>query len=164
MWRFKTHESTYSTIHAMVENYYPPPEEQGGWRVADPRSLGVDAGKIDEVIKYHANSSFTLSHGGALLVVYKGHIICESYVTGTEGGPRPWTVQSCNDMKSSTKSVFGTAVGVFLDAYRDKVNLDSYLVGSSRDLHDIRPRIQGALAGTKPTPPPTRIHGSLPDV
>ena len=36
-------------------------------------------------------------------------------------------------MKSSTKSVFGTAVGVFLDEYKDKVNLESYLVGSSSE-------------------------------
>jgi CubicO group peptidase (beta-lactamase class C family) len=36
-------------------------------------------------------------------------------------------------MKSSTKSVFGTGVGVFLDDYKDQVNLDSYLVGESRE-------------------------------
>jgi CubicO group peptidase (beta-lactamase class C family) len=36
-------------------------------------------------------------------------------------------------MKSSTKSVFGTAVGVFLDEYRDRVDLDTYLVGFSRE-------------------------------
>jgi hypothetical protein len=33
-------------------------------------------------------------------------------------------------MKSSTKSVFGTAVGVFLDEYKDRVDLDTYLVGT----------------------------------
>ena len=75
----------------------------------------------------------TTSHGGALVIVYRGHVIGESYVTGTDGGPQSWTPRTCNDMKSSTKSVFGTAVGVFLEEYRDQVNLDTYLVGTSRE-------------------------------
>lgn len=75
----------------------------------------------------------TTSHGGALVIINRGHVVAESYVTGLEGGPQAWTPWSCNDMKSSTKSVFGTAVGVFLDEYRDRVTLDSDLVGASRD-------------------------------
>ncbi|MCW4049547.1 MAG: serine hydrolase [Candidatus Bathyarchaeota archaeon] len=117
----------------MNEDYFPPSEKDGGWRVGDPENLGVDTGKLYEAISYHDNKVFTKSHGGALLIIYKGHIIGESYVTGTEGGPQPWTAQSCNDVKSSTKSVFGTAMGVFLDEYKDRVNLDSYLVGKSRE-------------------------------
>jgi CubicO group peptidase (beta-lactamase class C family) len=113
--------------------YFPPPEQEGGWRVADPRDLGVDAGRLAEAVTYHDTSPVTTSHGGALVIVYKGHIIGESYVTGTEGGPQSWTPQTCNDMKSSTKSVFGTAVGVFLDEYKDRVDLDTYLVGTSRE-------------------------------
>ena len=44
-----------------------------------------------------------------------------------------WTAVTCNDMKSSTKSVFGTAAGVFLDEYRDTLNLETPLVGTSRE-------------------------------
>ena len=115
------------------DDYFPPSEEDGGWRVGDPRSLGVDEARLHEAIAYHDSSDFTRSHGGALVIVYKGHIISESYVTGTEGGPQPWTPSSCNDVKSSTKSVFGTAVGVFLEEYRGRVNLDTLLVGESRE-------------------------------
>jgi hypothetical protein len=43
-------------------------------------------------------------------------------------------------MKSSTKSVFGTAAGVFLDQYKNRVTLESPLVGSSRD-DSLIPRI-----------------------
>ncbi len=117
----------------MSEDYYPPSENEGGWRVTDPETLGVDAAKLKAAYDYHDNSEYTTGHGGSLLVIYKGHVIGESYVTGTEGGPQPWKPTSCNDVKSSTKSVFGTAVGVFLDEYKDKVNLDSYLVGKSRE-------------------------------
>jgi len=113
--------------------YYPLSEADGGWRKGDPQSLGVDTKRLSDAIAFHDESSYTRSHGGALIIVYRGHIIGESYVTGTEGGPQPWTPRSCNDVKSSTKSVFGTAVGVFLDEYKNRVNLDSPLVGESRD-------------------------------
>ena len=117
----------------MGRDYFPPSEMDGGWRVAKPGDLGVDSEKLDDALKGHAESVFTSTHGGALLVIYKGHIIAESYTTGTEGGPQPYIKTSCIDMKSSTKSVFGTAVGVFLDEFKDRINLDSYLVGSSRE-------------------------------
>ena len=116
-----------------IEDYYPPSEQEGGWRVADPEALGVDKAKIDEAMKYHNSNMVTTSYGGAIVIVYKGHIIGESYTTGNDGGPQPWTKTTCNDMKSSTKSVFGTAVGVFLEEYKDKVNLDTLLVGTSRE-------------------------------
>jgi CubicO group peptidase (beta-lactamase class C family) len=36
-------------------------------------------------------------------------------------------------MKSSAKSVFGTGVGFFLEEYKDRVNLDTLLVGTCRE-------------------------------
>ena len=116
-----------------VETYFPPSEQNGGWRIGDPRPLGVDVGQLSGAIGYHDSAAFTKSYGGALVIVYKGHVIGESYVTGAEGGPQPWTRRTCNSLASSTKSVFGTAVGVFLGEYKDRVNLDTYLVGQSRD-------------------------------
>jgi CubicO group peptidase (beta-lactamase class C family) len=119
---------------AMVDDgYFPPSEMDGGWRSWDPGSLDVDAKRLNDAINFHDDSEFTRSHGGALIILYKGHIIGESYVTGTHGGPQPWTPGSCNDVKSSTKSVFGTAVGVFLEEYKGRVGLDSLLVGESRE-------------------------------
>jgi len=115
------------------DDYFPPSEKDGGWRIGDPHALGVNVDELNDSMNYHDNEVFTKSHGGALVIVYKGHIIGESYVTGTEGGPQPWTKHSCNDMKSSTKSVFGTAVGVFLEEYKDRVNLDTLLVGTRRE-------------------------------
>lgn len=112
--------------------YFPPPESEGGWRTGDPAALGLDQTLLRAAVGYHDDHFMTTSYGGALLVLYKGHVVAESYTTGEEGGPQPWTARSCNDMKSSTKSVFGTAVGVFLDEFKDQVNLDSHLVGASR--------------------------------
>jgi CubicO group peptidase (beta-lactamase class C family) len=115
------------------DGYYPSSEEEGGWRVGDPASLGVNEKKLRNAIAFHDQSPYTGSHGGALIIVHRGHIIGESYTTGTQGGPQPWTPGSCNDVKSSTKSVFGTAVGVFLKEYKGRVGLDSLLVGESPD-------------------------------
>ena len=102
-----------------------------GWRKGDARTLGMNPDRLREAVQYHDESIVTTSHGGALVIIYKGHLVSETYITGTEGGPQPWTESTCNDMKSSTKSVFGTAVGVFLDQYRSKVTLESPLVGTS---------------------------------
>lgn len=115
------------------ERYYPPPETDGGWRVGDPRALGVDGDRLRDAIDFHDEHPATTGYGGALVIIYKGYIIGESYVTGTDGGPQPWTARTCNDVKSSTKSVFGTAVGVFLDEYQDRVDLETPLVGTSRE-------------------------------
>jgi CubicO group peptidase (beta-lactamase class C family) len=116
------------------EKYFPPPEQKGGWRVGDPEVLGVNVTQLNNAVDFHNNDEiFTKSYGGALIIIYKGQIIHESYVTGTKGGPQPWKASTCNDMKSSAKSVFGTAVGVFFQEYKDQVNLDSLLVGTCRE-------------------------------
>ena len=100
-----------SRVQTDQDEYFPPSEQDGGWRVGDPTTLGVDARLLSEAIGYHDQNHVTTSYGGALVVIHKGHVIGESYTTGEEGGPQPWTASSCNDMKSSTKSVFGTASG-----------------------------------------------------
>jgi CubicO group peptidase (beta-lactamase class C family) len=115
------------------ERHFPPSEQEGGWSVAAPSALGVDEDRLREAVLYHDENFVTTTFGGALVIIHKGHIIGESYTTGTEGGPQPWTARTCNDMKSSTKSVFGTAVGVFLEEFKERVDLDTPLVGSSRE-------------------------------
>ncbi len=114
-------------------DYFPPAERAGGWRKSDARSLGMNPDRLVQAVRYHDESPVTTSRGGALVVVHQGHVVAESYVTGAAGGPREWSARTCNDMKSSTKSVFGTAVGVFLDEHRDTVTLDSLLVGEAAD-------------------------------
>lgn len=115
------------------DGYVPPSEDAGGWRIAQPGALGLDAARLGEAVNFHDAAVQTTSYGGALVIIYRGHLVEESYTSGTEGGPQPWTARTCNDMKSSTKSVFGTAVGVFVEEFKDRVDLDSYLVGSSRE-------------------------------
>ena len=110
---------------------FPRPEAYGGWRKGDARTLGMNPDRLREAVRFHDESILTTSYGGALVIIYKGYLVNETYTSGTEGGPQPWTSATCNDMKSSTKSVFGTAVGVFLDQFKSKVTLESLLVGPS---------------------------------
>lgn len=124
---------TFAQETSLTEEYFPPLEKDGGWRSKDPQALGVDADRLHDAIHYHDTNFATARYGGAIVIIYKGHVIGESYVTGSVGGPQPWTAQTCNGMKSSTKSVFGTAVGVFLEEYKDRLNLETYLVGTSRE-------------------------------
>ena len=114
------------------DGYFPRPESYGGWRRGDARTLGMNPDLLREAVKYHDESIVTTSFGGALVIIYKGHLVSETYTTGTEGGPSSWTSQTCSDMKSSTNSVFGTAVGVFLNQFASRVTLESLLVGTSR--------------------------------
>jgi CubicO group peptidase (beta-lactamase class C family) len=131
--RFLVAASVACGVAHATDDYFPPPEAEGGWRRASPESLGVDPVKLQEALEWHRSQPYTANLGGAIVVVYCGHVIAEDYVTGTHGGPQPWTAEICNDMKSSTKSVFGTAAGVFLEEYKDQITLDSLLVGTSRE-------------------------------
>ena len=70
-----------------IDDYFPPSELEGGWRIGDPEALGVDKVKLDAAIQYHDSNMLTTSYGGAIVIVYKGYIIGESYTTGTDGGP-----------------------------------------------------------------------------
>jgi CubicO group peptidase (beta-lactamase class C family) len=116
-------------VAAQDDRYFPPPETAGGWRIGDARTLGINPDLLREAIRYHDESVLTTSHGGALIVIHRGHVVAERYTTGAQG-PQPWSARTTNDIKSSTKSVFGTAVGVFLDQHRD-ITLDTPLVGDS---------------------------------
>jgi CubicO group peptidase (beta-lactamase class C family) len=117
----------------LTDDYCPPPEHEGGWRVTDPKKLGVNETLLKQTISSHNNHGATKSYGGALVIVYKGHIIVENYVTGEKGGPQSWGRDTCNDVKSSTKSIFGTTVGAFLNEYGSRVSLDTPLIGTNRE-------------------------------
>ena len=119
-------------MNESAEMVVPLSETAGGWRQEAPQALGVNRDKLEDALAYHQHHpSATANNGGALVIIYKGHLIAEQYVTGQLAGPQPWTVRTCNDVKSATKSVFGTAAGLFLHEYRNQFNLDTPLVGDS---------------------------------
>lgn len=65
---------------ALAADYYPPPDDKGGWRtISDAAKIrkvtGIDTQKLDEAFAYIQQTS---QHGG-LLVVRHGHLIYERY-------------------------------------------------------------------------------------
>ncbi|HRW30066.1 MAG TPA: hypothetical protein P5227_08735, partial [Emcibacteraceae bacterium] len=68
---------------ALGDIYFPPPEDQGGWRRVNPRDVpGINAGKLENAVSFHNQSPVSVSRGAALLIIHKGVVIAESYVTG----------------------------------------------------------------------------------
>ena len=66
-----------------LDDYFPPPEGEGGWRTERPVALGIDADRLLRAVDAHnTDAVLTGNDGGALLVVYRGHVVAESYVTG----------------------------------------------------------------------------------
>lgn len=63
-----------SSLSLLAADYFPPPDAKGGWRTkADPALTA----KLDEVFAYVGK---TTQHGG-LLVVHKGHLVYERYLS-----------------------------------------------------------------------------------
>jgi len=87
-------------------DYTPPPEAEGGWRVTEPSKLNVDAEQLKQAVSYHNGHTATRSYGGALVIVHKGHVIAENYVTGekaalSRGAETPATTSSRPQSQSS---------------------------------------------------------------
>jgi CubicO group peptidase (beta-lactamase class C family) len=93
--------------------YFPPPESNGGWRVAtDPeevrRLAGMDLKKLDEAWDYVKS----LDDNSSLLVVRHGWLCYERY----QGGVTP---TSNEDMHSCGKAFTGVAVAVLMNEKPD---------------------------------------------
>lgn len=72
--------SAFLALTARPEDYFPPPDKDGGWRtVSDAtesmRTAGMDQSKLDQAFVYASRSS---QHGG-LLVVRHGYLVFEKY-------------------------------------------------------------------------------------
>ena len=73
--------SSNSPLLAQQSNdYFPPPDQQGGWRVlADPTTVrgtaGMDSAALDQAFEY----TKTTSRFGGLLVARHGYLVYEKY-------------------------------------------------------------------------------------
>ena len=73
-----------------ADDYFPPPDSQGGWRTLKDaaqirKTAGMDLTKLDYAFEY---ASRTSQHGG-LLVVRHGYLVYEKYYgKGSRGALR----------------------------------------------------------------------------
>src|SRR6202453_3911731 len=110
------------------DNYFPPSDSQGGWRVLPTASrvravAGIDIARLDQAFQYTQTTS---QHGG-LLVVRHGYLVYERYFGrgNREANPNMYSVgkmftsAACGIMLSEHSSRFpdGLAQKVFTEEY-----------------------------------------------
>lgn len=98
-----------------ADDYFPPPDSEGGWREAktdkDCRELGgMDLVKLEPAFEMTKRST---AHGG-LLVVHKGYLCYEGYFGRASRNSNP-------DMASTGKAFCSIACGIMLDEFKDKI-------------------------------------------
>ena len=76
------------------EEYFPPPEEDGGWRIGDPHELGVNVDLLNKAISYHVdNEESTKKYGGALARAMRN-------ITGEMVGPYVYDCARDREMRT----------------------------------------------------------------
>ena len=100
---------------AQSADYYPPPDNQGGWRtLTDSAKIrkvaGLDVNRLNEAFDYAAQSS---QHGG-LLVVRHGWLVFEKYYGKGNREANP-------DMASCGKAYTSIACGIMLHEKRAEI-------------------------------------------
>src|SRR5580658_4743426 len=98
-----------------AQDYFPPPDAQGGWRtLSDPAAIasagGMDKARLDQAFEYAQRSS---QHGG-LLVVRHGYLVYERYYGK---GNR----EAIPAMASVGKAFTSVACGIMLRDSRDQL-------------------------------------------
>ena len=93
------------------EQYFPPPDAEGGWRTLDQPSevskvAGIDVSRLDEAFQYTRTTS---RHGG-LLVLRHGHLVFEKYFGRANRQANP-------NMYSIGKMFTSAAAGIMLSEY-----------------------------------------------
>lgn len=98
-----------------AEDYFPPPDSEGGWREAKSAQevrdrAGMDLSKLEPAYTITERST---AHGG-LLVVHGGWLCFERYFGRAS--------RNCNpDMASTGKAFCSIACGIMLKEFKDKI-------------------------------------------
>ncbi len=100
---------------ALGDDYFPPPDRDGGWRTlasaASIRKLaGIDTGRLDQAFQFIQETS---QHGG-LVVVRHGYLVYEKYFGKGNREAHP-------DMASIGKALTSISCGILLEEKRDQI-------------------------------------------
>ena len=102
-------------IPARAADYFPPPDSDGGWRMAaDEKQIrelgGMDAHALDQAFEFTLRST----PNGGLLVVRHGYLVFEKYFGRAHRDANP-------DMASTGKAFTSIACGIMLQEFHDKI-------------------------------------------
>jgi CubicO group peptidase (beta-lactamase class C family) len=97
------------------DNYFPPPDSGGGWRIATNSAAardhaGLNLGRLEQAWDFTQRCT---QHGG-LLVVRNGWLAFERYFGRASRNANP-------DMASTGKAYTGIACGIMFKEFRDKI-------------------------------------------
>lgn len=105
-----------ATCHAAApDDYFPPPDSEGGWREAKTTEAcraqaGMDLPRLEAAYEMTQRST---AHGG-LLVLRRGHLVLERYFGRASRNANP-------DMASTGKAFCSIACGIMLQEFKDKI-------------------------------------------
>ncbi|QOV91841.1 serine hydrolase domain-containing protein [Humisphaera borealis] len=98
-----------------ADDYFPPPDSEGGWRTlsdaADIRKIaGMDLVRLDQAYALTERST----PNGGLVVVRHGYLVYEKYFGRAHRNANP-------DMASTGKAFTSIACGIMLKEFKDKI-------------------------------------------
>jgi CubicO group peptidase (beta-lactamase class C family) len=98
-----------------AEDYFPPPDSEGGWRTLKTAEeirdkAGMDLGKLQRAWDFTQRCT----QNAGLLVVRRGYLVFENYVGRAHRNANP-------DMASTGKAYTSIACGIMLQEFHDKI-------------------------------------------
>lgn len=101
-----------------VPDYWPTE----GWRESTPEEQGIDSGKLADALLTMREQKVNIH---SLLIVRNGRVIVDAYFY-------PYDGKSVHNMRSDTKSVTTTLIGIAID--QGKLNLDDPMISFFPDI------------------------------
>src|SRR4051812_41088695 len=103
------------TSTARADDYFPPPDSDGGWRTPkDPAQIrelaGMDANRLEQAFDFPSRCT----KNGGLLVVRHGYLVLEKYFGRAHRDANP-------DMASTGKAYTSIACGIMLHEFKEKI-------------------------------------------
>ncbi len=100
---------------ARAEEYFPPPDSQGGWRtVSDAKEMREKAGIDKEMLDRAWTVADRATANAGLVVIHKGWLVLEKYAGRAQRNVNP-------DMASTGKAFTSIACGIMLKEFHDKI-------------------------------------------
>jgi CubicO group peptidase (beta-lactamase class C family) len=98
-----------------AEDYFPPPDSQGGWRTAlsakeAREKAGMDLRRLEQAWEFTQRCT----QNGGLLVVHNGYLVFERYFGRASRDANP-------DMASTGKAYTSIACGIMLEEFHDQI-------------------------------------------
>ncbi len=104
-----------SSAVILADDYFPPPDSEGGWRTPTNGDqtktiAGIDPARLDQAFDFTSRCT----RNGGLLVVRHGYLVFEKYFGRGQRNANP-------DMASTGKAFTSIACGIMLHEFHDRI-------------------------------------------